>query len=39
MSLQVISFYRFAYLDPGSLVELRDRFTNLGHALELKGTV
>jgi UPF0176 protein len=39
MSLQVISFYRFAYLDSGSLVELRDRFTNLGLALELKGTV
>ncbi len=39
MSLQVISFYRFAYLDPASLVELRDRFTNLGLALELKGTV
>jgi UPF0176 protein len=39
MSLQVISFYRFAYLDPGSLVELRDRFTNLGLALELKGTL
>jgi UPF0176 protein len=39
MSLQVISFYRFAYLDLGSLAELRDRFTNLGLALELKGTV
>ena len=39
MSLQVTSFYRFAYLDPGSLVELRDRFTNLGLALELKGTL
>ncbi|MFN7897826.1 MAG: rhodanese-related sulfurtransferase [Cyanobacteriota bacterium] len=39
MSLQVISFYRFSYLDPGSLVELRDRFTNLGLALEIKGTL
>lgn len=39
MSQQVVSFYRFATLDPGSLPELRDRFSRLGLALELKGTV
>ena len=39
MRLQVVSFYRFAYLDPGALGELRDRFSSLGHALELKGTL
>jgi UPF0176 protein len=39
MSPQVVSFYRFACLDPGALGELRDRFTSLGHALDLKGTI
>jgi len=39
MSQQVISFYRFATLEPGSLPELRDRFSRLGHSLQLKGTV
>jgi len=39
MSKQVVSFYRFACLEPGALVELRDRFTRLGNALDLKGTI
>lgn len=39
MSQQVVSFYRFASLDPGILPELRDRFTRLGLSLDLKGTV
>jgi len=39
MSQQVVSFYRFACLDPGDLIELRDRFTRLGLSLDLKGTV
>lgn len=39
MSQQVVSFYRFASLDPGALAELRDRFSRLGLALDLKGTI
>ena len=39
MSSQVISFYRFASLDPQSLAGLRDQFTSLGLALDLRGTV
>lgn len=39
MSQQVVSFYRFASLDSGALGELCERFTRLGLALDLKGTV
>jgi UPF0176 protein len=39
MSQQVVSFYRFACLDPEALPDLRDRFTRLGLALDLKGTI
>ena len=39
MSHQVVSFYRFASLDPAALPELCARFSRLGLALDLKGTV
>jgi UPF0176 protein len=39
MAPQVISFYRFASLDPQTLVGLRDHLTSLGQALDLRGTV
>ena len=39
MSQQVVSFYRFASLDPAALPKLRDRFSHHGLALDLKGTV